>query len=88
LAAVGGTILVGPATGRVNAFVSGDDGNDRLGLFAERSQLRQSSLILDGGPGFDTCFATQNVALLNCELEVSGGVPARVSRWERDECFT
>jgi hypothetical protein len=67
--AVGGTILTGPgpATGSVGAIVSGDEGNDRLGLFAELSQLLQSSLTVDGGAGFDSCFASQNVTVLNCE---------------------
>ena len=57
-----------PASSKL--LVTGDDDNDRLGLFADLSQLLQSTLVLDGGPGFDLCSATENVLVMNCECSV------------------
>jgi len=58
------------STGEVYATVQGSAGNDNLTLNvtgAGTSTLQDLDAYLDGGPGTDTCTATPNVVVENCE---------------------
>jgi hypothetical protein len=57
----------GPGRGSVTARVAGEEGDDRLALFANIGGHLQSSLALNGGTGFDTCAVTKNVTVTGCE---------------------
>jgi hypothetical protein len=47
----------------------GGRGNDRLTFVVHNGPALANDLTLDGGPGFDTCFRTTNVASFNCESD-------------------
>jgi Ca2+-binding RTX toxin-like protein len=62
---------------RVSVLVLGGAGNDLLYLAVLPDDVQRGYLVakLDGGAGFDTCSATRDVEVLNCEDHVvlSGG---------------
>lgn len=58
------------STGRVKAHVHGGKDNDNLTLNVNLSTPTDTvavDALLDGGKGFDTCHATSNVVVKNCE---------------------
>jgi len=69
----GNITLDSGSTGKVAAAVFGGDGDDTLTLNVTDNSGNtgdtQPSVyaLLDGGPGFDTCVATSNVKVINCE---------------------
>jgi hypothetical protein len=52
--------------GHLVAAVNGGDGDDNL-LLQIFGENNVESAVIDGGAGFDTCSATRNVTVINCE---------------------
>jgi hypothetical protein len=70
-AVAGNITLDSGSTGKVAAAVFGGDGDDTLTLNVNDNSggtLGSVYALLDGGPGTDTCTATSNVTVINCEL--------------------
>jgi hypothetical protein len=66
---VAGTVTAeGAGTGEVTARVRGGRGDDDLTLNIVAPAGVDVSGLLDGGRGTDTCVATPNVTVINCEL--------------------
>ena len=55
------------STGRLKAEVKGGDDDDSLTLAVVAPAGVDLDALLDGGNGFDTCLATPNVEVKNCE---------------------
>jgi hypothetical protein len=67
----GNITLHSGSTGKVAAAVFGGGGDDTLTLNVNDNSggtLGSVYALLDGGPGTDTCTATKNVTVINCEL--------------------
>jgi hypothetical protein len=68
---VSATVKLGSgSTGSLAAVVEGGDGNDTLTLQVQDnspSTLTHFFALLDGGAGTDSCTATSNVKVINCE---------------------
>ena len=55
------------STGTLKAEVRGGDDDDNLTLAVVAGAGVDLEAVLDGGNGFDTCSATPNVEVKNCE---------------------